>query len=159
MGYIKAGNLTRNLRWITGWERTDIKVYKSWANWREWEGREKLNLHRRTDWCGGCPTQYIRAVNLLKSFELSNKGDILNWSSDLSSFTARFDADSVGVEDRLSQINTLQQLTNIASHEFLREYIEQGKIGLHALWFDIFEGELWEKAFCIICDYSYYSEL
>lgn len=58
-------------------------------------------------------------------------------------FKAKIDPENkYGVEDKLSQINTLQQLTNIASHEFLREHIEKRLVGLQAFWLDIFTGEL-----------------
>jgi len=58
-------------------------------------------------------------------------------------FTAQIDPENnYGVEDKLSQINALQQLTNIASHEFLREHIEKRLVGLQAFWLDIFTGEL-----------------
>ncbi|TMS38138.1 hypothetical protein L596_004929 [Steinernema carpocapsae] len=45
-------------------------------------------------------------------------------------------------EDKLSQINTLQQLENIASHGFLREFLESGSVNLHAMWFDIYTGNM-----------------
>ncbi|CAJ0584503.1 unnamed protein product, partial [Mesorhabditis spiculigera] len=38
------------------------------------------------------------------------------------------------------QINVLQQIINIASHEFLKEYLESGKLFLHGMWFDIYSG-------------------
>jgi len=38
------------------------------------------------------------------------------------------------------QVNTLQQLQNIASYPFLREKLESNKLHLHALWFDIHAG-------------------
>lgn len=47
------------------------------------------------------------------------------------------------MEDRLSQINTLQQLVHVASHGFLREFLEQGDVHLHAMWFDIYTGEMY----------------
>lgn len=47
------------------------------------------------------------------------------------------------VEDRLSQINTLQQLQNIASYGFLKKRLESHDLHLHALWFDIYTGEIY----------------
>uniref|UniRef100_A0A914HZV2 Carbonic anhydrase n=1 Tax=Globodera rostochiensis TaxID=31243 RepID=A0A914HZV2_GLORO len=62
----------------------------------------------------------------------------------LMTFRARIDRDGrLSAVDKLSQINTLQQLTNIASHEFLREYIVSKRVGLDAMWFDIFNGEIY----------------
>jgi len=41
------------------------------------------------------------------------------------------------------QVNTLQQLQNIASYPFLREKLESNKVHLHALWFDIHGGDFY----------------
>ena len=40
------------------------------------------------------------------------------------------------------QINTLQQLINIASHRLFAESIWNGKLSLHALWFDVYTGNV-----------------
>ncbi|GMR49718.1 hypothetical protein PMAYCL1PPCAC_19913, partial [Pristionchus mayeri] len=65
-------------------------------------------------------------------------------SNPLFSFSAVIDEEGVwNVEDRLSQINTLQQLENIASHGFLNEFLESGKVDLHAMWFDVYTGEMY----------------
>ncbi|KAK6043476.1 hypothetical protein COOONC_19018 [Cooperia oncophora] len=56
------------------------------------------------------------------------------------SFEAIIDPENKwGVEDKLSQINTLQQLENIASHGFMTKKT----VDLHAMWFDIFAGEMY----------------
>ena len=47
------------------------------------------------------------------------------------------------MEDKLSQINTLQQLANVASHAFLGEFLRQGVVHLDAMWFDIYTGEMY----------------
>lgn len=46
-------------------------------------------------------------------------------------------------EDKLSQVNTLQQLQNIASYNFMREGLLRGKVYIHALWFDIYTGDIY----------------
>ncbi|WKY04636.1 hypothetical protein Q1695_005556 [Nippostrongylus brasiliensis] len=59
-------------------------------------------------------------------------------------FEAIIDPDNKwGVEDKLSQINTLQQLENIASHGFMAEFLEKKTVDIHAMWFDIFAGEMY----------------
>ncbi|CAD6198090.1 unnamed protein product [Caenorhabditis auriculariae] len=61
----------------------------------------------------------------------------------LFSFSAIIDEeDKLNVEDKLSQINTLQQLENVASHGFLKEFLETHAVNLHAMWFDIYTGEM-----------------
>ncbi|KAI6181229.1 Carbonic anhydrase [Aphelenchoides besseyi] len=58
-------------------------------------------------------------------------------------FFATIDPDNkFGAEDRLSQINTLQQLSHIASHGFLQEYLAEQRVHLHALWFDVYKGDM-----------------
>lgn len=46
------------------------------------------------------------------------------------------------IEDKLSQVNTLQQLSNIASYGFLKRRLETHDLHLHALWFDIYSGDI-----------------
>lgn len=87
-----------------------------------------------------------RSVQRLQQLQSGGPQTELEFASEngLMKFTAKIDPENrLGVEDKLSQINTLQQLTNIASHEFLREYIEQRRVGLQAIWLDIFKGELY----------------
>ncbi|XP_064615194.1 beta carbonic anhydrase 1-like [Liolophura sinensis] len=44
--------------------------------------------------------------------------------------------------DKLSQVNCLQQLTNISSYPFMKEKIIMNKVHLHAFWFDIHTGDV-----------------
>ncbi|VDD90449.1 unnamed protein product [Enterobius vermicularis] len=58
-------------------------------------------------------------------------------------FDAKIDAEEkLTVQDKLSQINTLQQVENITSHNFLAEILEQKQVNLHALWFELKTGDL-----------------
>lgn len=58
-------------------------------------------------------------------------------------FVAYIDPDNeFALEDKLSQINTLEQLKNIASYGFLRERLKSHELHLHALWFDIYTGNI-----------------
>lgn len=63
-------------------------------------------------------------------------------------FKARFDVDAGiegdlnGITDLLSQINVLQQLENITTHNFLKPAIESQNLILHALWYHIETGSL-----------------
>jgi carbonic anhydrase len=47
------------------------------------------------------------------------------------------------IEDKLSQINTLQQMQNIASYGFLKRRLETHDLHVHALWFDIYTGDIY----------------
>ncbi|XP_066603916.1 beta carbonic anhydrase 1 [Prorops nasuta] len=62
----------------------------------------------------------------------------------LRKFVAYIDPDNkFAIEDKLSQINTLQQLQNIASYGFLKKRLETHDLHIHALWFDIYTGDIY----------------
>lgn len=62
----------------------------------------------------------------------------------LRKFVAYIDPENhFSIEDKLSQINTLQQLQNIASYGFLKKRLEKYELHIHALWFDIYTGEIY----------------
>ncbi|CAF4158178.1 unnamed protein product [Rotaria sp. Silwood2] len=44
--------------------------------------------------------------------------------------------------DKLSQVNTLEQLKHFLSYPFLRERLNRKELQVHALWTDIYNGEL-----------------
>ncbi|VDO44040.1 hypothetical protein V3C99_010192 [Haemonchus contortus] len=77
---------------------------------------------------------------------LANTAKPLTFVSEVPGYTfeAIIDPENKwGVEDKLSQINTLQQLENMASHGFITEMLEKKTVDLHAMWFDIFAGEMY----------------
>ncbi|XP_076277185.1 carbonic anhydrase beta isoform X2 [Lasioglossum baleicum] len=62
----------------------------------------------------------------------------------LRKFVAYIDPeDKFSIEDKLSQINTLQQLQNVASYGFLKKRLERHDLHIHALWFDIYTGDIY----------------
>ncbi|XP_017876706.1 beta carbonic anhydrase 1 isoform X1 [Ceratina calcarata] len=62
----------------------------------------------------------------------------------LRKFVAYIDPENkFAIEDKLSQINTLQQLQNIASYGFLKKRLERHDLHIHALWFDIYTGDIY----------------
>lgn len=48
----------------------------------------------------------------------------------------------LAVQDKLSQVNVLQQLVNLSKHSVLWPYIKAGELFAHAMWFDVYSGEL-----------------
>lgn len=61
----------------------------------------------------------------------------------MKKFVAHIDQDNkFSYEDKLSQINTLQQMENIASYRFLKKRFEKSDLHIHALWFDVYTGEV-----------------
>lgn len=79
----------------------------------------------------------------------------------LRKFVAYIDPENkFNLEDKLSQINTLQQLQNIASYGFLKSRLEKHELHIHALWFDIYTGEIYyfsrsAKRFVLINEESF----
>jgi len=45
-------------------------------------------------------------------------------------------------QNRLSQVNVLQQMEHIASYPFVQERLEKGELRLHGWWFDIAEAQV-----------------
>ena len=41
------------------------------------------------------------------------------------------------------QLNTLQQLQHVASYSFIHNAISSGRVHIHALWFDIYTGDIY----------------
>ncbi|KAL5004406.1 hypothetical protein ScPMuIL_017862 [Solemya velum] len=64
------------------------------------------------------------------------------------------------IQDKLSQVNTLQQLQHVASYPFLKEKLSKNEVRLHAMWFDIYTGEVYmfsraRKVFMEINEHNY----
>jgi len=90
----------------------------------------------------------IKLEEHLERSGYQNQGEVMkmDFSSEnsLLKLSASIDPENkFNVEDKLSQINTLQQLTHVASHGFLREFLEKGLVHLHAMWFDVYTGNMY----------------
>lgn len=86
--------------------------------------------------------------SLTKFTEWKNNGmkDPLIFSSETSTrkFVAYIDPENkFALEDKLSQINTLHQVSNVASYGFLKERLKTHDLHIHALWFDIYTGDVY----------------
>ncbi|XP_053960040.1 beta carbonic anhydrase 1 [Anastrepha ludens] len=69
---------------------------------------------------------------------------IFSSETPLRRFVAYIDPeDKFAMEDKLSQIHTLQQLSNVASYGFLKPRLESHDLHVHALWFDIYTGDVY----------------
>lgn len=69
---------------------------------------------------------------------------IFSSETPLRRFVAYIDQEhKFAIEDKLSQINTLQQMSNVASYGFLKARLESHDLHIHALWFDIYTGDIY----------------
>ncbi|CAH2001861.1 unnamed protein product [Acanthoscelides obtectus] len=98
------------------------------------------------------PLRAWLCAHALSSLEKFQQLSVTNYSMPLlfqaetpmRKFVAYIDPDNqFNIEDKLSQINTLQQLQNIASYGFLKRRLEQHQLHIHALWFDIYTGDIY----------------
>ena len=66
---------------------------------------------------------------------------LLNKLNKNAKFPAYVDVDEkFSVTDKLSMINTLLQMENVTSYQFMRSH-KGGRIHIHAFWFDIYTGK------------------
>ncbi|XP_047107500.1 beta carbonic anhydrase 1 isoform X1 [Schistocerca piceifrons] len=85
----------------------------------------------------------------LKKFEKLETGGfhqplLFQAETPMRKFVAYIDPDNkFSIEDKLSQVNCLQQLQNIASYGFLKKRLETHQLHIHALWFDIYTGDIY----------------
>ncbi|XP_049286608.1 beta carbonic anhydrase 1 [Anopheles funestus] len=69
---------------------------------------------------------------------------IFSSETPLRKFVAYIDPENnFAIEDKLSQVNTLQQIENVASYGFLKRRLESHDLHIHALWFDIYTGDIY----------------
>lgn len=100
---------------------------------------------------------FLLSFNIKLGFE---KPLMFTAETPLRKFVAYIDPENkFAIEDKLSQINTLQQLQNVASYGFLKRRLEQFDLHIHALWFDIYTGDIYYfsrqmKRFVIISEDS-----
>lgn len=108
-------------------------------------------------------THAFTSLEKFQQLELTDysKPLIFQAETPLRKFVAYIDPENkFNLEDKLSQINTLQQLQNIASYGFLKSRLEKHELHIHALWFDIYTGEIYyfsrsAKQFILISEESF----
>lgn len=86
------------------------------------------------------------SLDIFQKWKKTGMKDPLIFSSEspLRKFVAYIDPENkFADEDKLSQINTLQQLSNVASYGFLKPRLEKHDLHIHALWFDIYTGDIY----------------
>lgn len=91
-------------------------------------------------------THALQSLEKFQQLQVSDyqKPLIFQAETPMRKFVAYIDPDNeFALEDKLSQINTLQQLQNIASYGFLKKRLETHQLHIHALWFDIYTGEIY----------------
>ena len=58
-------------------------------------------------------------------------------------FPAYVDVDEkYNINDKISMVNTLVQMQNVTSYPFMHNCLRDGRTHIHALWFDVYTGEV-----------------
>lgn len=69
---------------------------------------------------------------------------LLHAENPVKEFPAYIDVDNKFSEtDKLSQVNTLLQMENVASYSFMGDLVRDGRTHIHAMWFDIYTGDIY----------------
>ncbi|XP_076271517.1 carbonic anhydrase beta isoform X1 [Rhynchophorus ferrugineus] len=154
---LELGCVVNDIRHIIVCGHSDCKAINLLYKLRdpEFASKDNRRLSPLRSWmCAHAQTSIEKFEDLLA--DDFNKPLLFQGETPLRKFAAYIDPEKkFNIEDRLSQINTLQQLQNIASYGFLKKKLENHQLHIHALWFDIYTGEIYyfsrrHKRFVII---------
>ncbi|XP_033096127.1 beta carbonic anhydrase 1-like [Anneissia japonica] len=94
-------------------------------------------------------SRFLNQVGMatIEKFEAVRKCEpgALHFKSEVPSLSFRAFIDpekQLSLTDKLSQVNTLQQLVNLSTHTMIKPQLHDGRVRLHAMWFDIFTGNM-----------------
>ncbi|XP_050307550.1 beta carbonic anhydrase 1 [Anthonomus grandis grandis] len=154
---LELGCVVNDIRHIIVCGHSDCKAINLLYKLRdpEFASKENRRLSPLRSWLCTHAQTSIDKFNDLESRDF-NGHLVFQAETPLRKFIAYIDPEKkFSIEDRLSQINTLQQLQNIASYGFLKKRLEENQLHIHALWFDIYTGEIYyfsraSKRFVII---------
>ncbi|KAH8351163.1 hypothetical protein KR084_008502 [Drosophila pseudotakahashii] len=142
---LELGCVVNDIRHIIVCGHSDCKAMNLLYQLRDPDFASKLNrrLSPLRSWL--C-THANTSLERFQEWRNAGMKDPLIFSSEtpLRRFVAYIDEEEkFAVEDKLSQINTLQQMSNVASYGFLKARLESHDLHIHALWFDIYTGDIY----------------
>jgi carbonic anhydrase len=157
-GALELGCIINNIRHVVVCGHSDCKAMNAL-----FEMRRSVQRHE------GTPLQvWLKrhgARTVAKFEELEKVGGVgpitFQGETPAKTFDAYIDPDNnFAPVDKFSQVNTLQQLQNIASYPFLQNKLENGDVRLHAFWFDIYRGDFYafsrtRKHFLLVAEDNY----
>ncbi|ENN75223.1 beta carbonic anhydrase 1 [Dendroctonus ponderosae] len=142
---LELGCVMNDIRHIIVCGHSDCKAINLLYKLRdpEFASKENRRLSPLRSWLCTHAQSSIDTFNELEKHNY-DKPLLFQGETPLRKFAAYIDPEKkFSIEDRLSQINTLQQLQNIASYGFLKKRLERNQLHIHALWFDIYTGEIY----------------
>ncbi|XP_074658447.1 beta carbonic anhydrase 1-like [Tubulanus polymorphus] len=108
--------------------------------------RETAHIHEGTPlqlWLKKHATSSLEKLEKLEQIG-SREPLVFQGESDKHTLNAFIDPENqFAITDKLSMINTLQQIQNISSHPFLADGLINETVRLHAMWFDIYTGDVY----------------
>jgi len=103
---------------------------------------ETLRTSPLRSWLASHGTQTIKKYAQLEQ-ENFRRPLMLHAENPNQKFPAYVDVDEkYNVTDKLSMVNTLVQMQNVTSYPFMKEVLADGRAHIHAMWFDVYTGEL-----------------
>ncbi|XP_014240139.1 beta carbonic anhydrase 1 isoform X2 [Cimex lectularius] len=141
---LELGCIVNDIRHIIVCGHSDCKAMNLLYKLRdeEFSSKDNRRISPLRSWL--CNHAYS-SLEKFQELEISGYKDPLIFQSEtpLRKFVAYIDHENrFSTEDKLSQINCLQQLANIASYGFLKRRLEKYELHIHALWFDIYTGDI-----------------
>lgn len=104
--------------------------------------RDQINEPKETpltSWLQKCGKPSLKKFNEL---EKSGGQGPITFEGEVKPFTAKIDT-SFSIVDRLSMVNTLQQISNISAFPIMKKSFQEGLVKVHAMWFDISTGDIY----------------
>ncbi|XP_073985491.1 carbonic anhydrase beta isoform X1 [Rhodnius prolixus] len=142
---LELGCVLNDIRHIIVCGHSDCKAMNLLYKLRDEEYSSKIN-RRISPLRSWLCTHASSSLEKYQQLEVSGYHNPLIFQSEtaLRKFVAYIDLeDKFSLEDKLSQVHCLQQLANIASYGFLKRRLEQHQLHIHALWFDIYTGDIY----------------
>lgn len=142
---LELGCVVNNIKHIIVCGHSDCKAMNLLYQLRDpdFASRKNRRISPLRAWLAEHANTSLTKFTNLKEVGL-DKPVIFSSETPLRKFVAYIDPEhQFAMEDKLSQVNTLQQIENIASYGFLKKRLESHDLHIHALWFDIYTGDIY----------------
>ncbi|CAD5123161.1 DgyrCDS11531 [Dimorphilus gyrociliatus] len=136
-GALELGCVINKIRHVIVCGHSDCKAMHALYGMRDIINEPKKESPL-TSWIQKCGKPTLKKFGEL---EKSDGRGPISFSEELKPFTAKIDT-SFSTVDRLSMVNTLQQISHISAFPIIKKSLEEGHIKIHALWFNTFTGDV-----------------
>ncbi|XP_071439995.1 beta carbonic anhydrase 1 isoform X1 [Hetaerina americana] len=159
---LELGCIVNNIKHIIVCGHSDCKAMNLLHDLRD-EEFSSVENRRRSPLRGWLCTHAQSSLAKFQQLQATGYGSPMLFQAEtpMRKFVAYIDPDNrFAITDKLSQVNCLQQLQNIASYGFLKHRLERHSLHIHAIWFDIYTGDIFyfsrqQKRFVEINEQTY----